>query len=245
MFNANDVMASARDTHEHLAYLIPLMLNALEATDVDGEQRSERIGALLNRMAAESEKFAPPIVSSTLTFLLIQQLESATRNFGHETDVRERRLLETTNKAIDGLGRNLLSLLQEEGWTKAAVGAQMSALSDKLVSATAELIPASSRGLYFHLVLAISLDKYSEFLTNNLTHPETKTSIDLQNTQENKGRSIRRDRDAKRRRIGAYFFGAIFALTAIVGASQGQIGLGLLFAAISAFMFYSGHQHLK
>jgi hypothetical protein len=154
-------MKSARETHEHLESWIAILQTVLLDKGVSREQASLRMASLLEKMHSASEEFLPPVVALTLTFVLISQVDYI--GGGSE---KPSKLSEDIHRAVSGLGAGLTALLREEGHQRDEVTRQVESLSNRLLSVANE-----SDVMIFALTIAVTLDKYAEFIIKETLLP--------------------------------------------------------------------------
>jgi hypothetical protein len=157
--NSDDIIRCALALHEHLGSWIQILLKVLSDKGIDREHGSLGVASLREKMEAISCRFPPPVVSLTLLFLLDFHATTLGQNDFQVQGLRE---------AGGGLGKGLVAILKEEGWTKEDINPQTSLLTDKLVTAAKE-----SGSLVFALTVAVILDNYAKHLVKETLLPKT------------------------------------------------------------------------
>jgi hypothetical protein len=152
LFDETVVRKSAQSSHHQLEIWIKLIVSGLERQGMDQQQASSEMVKLQQQMEAATNKFVPPAVSLTLTYLLKEQVEQL---LGNETEEISSEIL----RAIGQLAKYLMALLEQEGWQRQEISKQMSLIAEQLTP-----LSNASGILISALTVAVTLDNYVTYI---------------------------------------------------------------------------------
>lgn len=151
--DSNEVLNSALAVHESLSSWIPTLLSVLEERGVSRDEASLQMYRLFAKMEGITREFAPAISSLAVTYVLSKDVEAM-----------RSALATALSEAVQRLGKGLVEVLKEEGYTKEQVSQEMSSLVGKI-----DALESSS--LVKSLTLSVALDNYAKYLIKETMLP--------------------------------------------------------------------------